>query len=472
MDYPLLWLISWSEAKLLSQVSRANDSTNARLLACTLLPILPMISLVLSAGQYIIKGNRSRQLARIDGLHAAKTVRLESQNDSNFRTSVNYIFQVTAVCVAMLEIYKHRLQQMISPAVLAVYAHPWMNNSLPLLSGFASACLVAVVPLEHIYATQSSARVTIFLLTSAITDATQAVMAVPSIYHHSPNVFFTSLALKACLLILQEMPKSFTQQEIDRKALGIEERAGFLSRTFGLWIHSTLFLGFKRTIRMEDLTVFGSSFSSKVLLHRFQKHWSRSNKGSVWHLAFALSSVVIQPLMLASVYEIALAICQYSLPALVQLTIEKLQPDKNVIISKHQLVLLTFLAHMAVCLTRSISRHIVNRVCTILSSTLTSALLEKDTLLGTLENQDMNSMAFVADVTGIVDIVRSLAQLSLSIYGPIVGVYILWKPMGSAVAVSLAWRLLWGLISCLLQPSADAAAIIFGTSQRTLESRT
>lgn len=91
-----------------------------------------------------------------------------------------------------------------------------------------------------------------------------------------------SAAVKLVLLALGE--KSKRSQVSDpklKKTLGKEAFSGFLNRSFFIWLNTTLFVGFRTFITVDDLDALGPEFSSKALSAKFKSRWAKGRSSQV-----------------------------------------------------------------------------------------------------------------------------------------------------------------------------------------------
>ncbi|OAA78555.1 ABC transporter, transmembrane domain, type 1 [Akanthomyces lecanii RCEF 1005] len=98
----------------------------------------------------------------------------------------------------------------------------------------------------------------------------------------------TSAAVRLVLLVLNEMPRGAAL--IDdrlRKPASKESSSGFWGRALFLWLNSTLLLGFRTQIRLDDLDELGPEFSSEMLSRKFKDHWLGAENDSHRSLAIA-----------------------------------------------------------------------------------------------------------------------------------------------------------------------------------------
>jgi hypothetical protein len=148
----------------------------------------------------------------------------------------------------------------------------------------ATSCIAALTIAlllfaEHRRALQSSALTSLYLLITFLYDVARA----KAYYFHMPVAGrLTSLAaagaiFKLCLLFLLEISKrGLIQDPQIRQNASDEAVSGFWSRSFLVWLHSTLFLGFRTIISVDDLGALDPDFSSQALSERLEHSLRKS----------------------------------------------------------------------------------------------------------------------------------------------------------------------------------------------------
>lgn len=97
-----------------------------------------------------------------------------------------------------------------------------------------------------------------------------------------PPIFSISLAFKACLFVLEECPKS--PFDGSTQVAG-ETTAGIVNRTLFWWVNRVLLLGYRSTLKTDDLGPIDSSLHSEPLLDTLTVSW---RKGMLRAPAFPL----------------------------------------------------------------------------------------------------------------------------------------------------------------------------------------
>jgi hypothetical protein len=83
-------------------------------------------------------------------------------------------------------------------------------------------------------------------------------------------------AIKLGLVVLQEVPKrTHIEDPALRESLSKEATSGFWNRSFFVWLNAVFLLGFKHTIRIDDLGYLGDDFSATHLASKFEPVWAK-----------------------------------------------------------------------------------------------------------------------------------------------------------------------------------------------------
>lgn len=134
----------------------------------------------------------------------------------------------------------------------------------------AALCIAFVVTAEHRRAIQSSTFIGIYLLITFVHDLARAYS-----YAFRPEaqalagLAIFCVALKISLLLLMSDGGQVVHP-IAPEDVGEGETNDCYGPSFFGWLHSTLFLGFRKTITIDSLAPLGPEFSSKILSDRLE----------------------------------------------------------------------------------------------------------------------------------------------------------------------------------------------------------
>ena len=133
-------------------------------------------------------------------------------------------------------------------------------------SCIATLCITLVIHAEHRRALQSSALTGVYLPITLLSDVARARSY---LYRQQTTLSVAasaSAALKLVLLLLLEIPKRGQIEDPElRKKSSEEALSGFWSRATLLWLQSTLFLGFRTVLSVNDLSALSPESSSQEL---------------------------------------------------------------------------------------------------------------------------------------------------------------------------------------------------------------
>ena len=133
--------------------------------------------------------------------------------------------------------------------------------------------------LEHMRSARPSDVISIFVLISIILDVPQARTL--WLRHHSELpvaiIFTACLAIKIIILFLESKSKQ-PWLLAPYRAYSREALTNIFDRTVLWWLGPLFLLGYRKTLRFEDLYAIDDSLLSESVEHRFMKHWSRLRK--------------------------------------------------------------------------------------------------------------------------------------------------------------------------------------------------
>ena len=139
----------------------------------------------------------------------------------------------------------------------------------------AAICVISLIFIEHRRSIHPSLYLGGYLFLSILLDIpkTRSLFLRDSrSFRPLASVFSSSILVKVCLLMLEEMPKISVVNEM-RKNVSAESISGAMNRCVFWWLNNVLFLGYRRLIELADLGVIQSKFDSSALLARVDKRW-------------------------------------------------------------------------------------------------------------------------------------------------------------------------------------------------------
>lgn len=212
----------------------------------------------------------------------------------------------------------------------------------------AAIAVSAMIYWEHVYASRASSLLSLYLTLSVLLEATKAY----SLLHRPAMNVAGALTLglaatKGGLVILQEIPRKLMGGDSTQGKVSNEVTGGFWNRTLVFWINSTLFIGFRRLLKMKDLARIGPDYSSEALADRFERIWATglfcfslltrlpanlvvANKKSPNALLKTSARTVFWPLVLSAVPRIFFTGFFFTTPLLLQAALKQINnPDSS-----------------------------------------------------------------------------------------------------------------------------------------------
>ena len=142
------------------------------------------------------------------------------------------------------------------------------------LSCAEAACVAFILYAKHRYSFQNSTFLSLYLSITLLLDIAKTY----SCFNRDGIVAISGLkiaiiVLKSLLIVAEEMPKHrYIKDPTMRLHLGKEAVAGFWNRSLFLWLNSTLFLGFRTALAVEDLSDLAVEFNPEKLSEAFKPH--------------------------------------------------------------------------------------------------------------------------------------------------------------------------------------------------------
>ena len=146
------------------------------------------------------------------------------------------------------------------------------------LSCVASFTIIVLIVVEHRFTLRPTSLLSLYILLSLLLDVVKS----RSYFSRRGmsalgGMSAAAAAVKAILIGVQEIPK--TALLIDEKlrhATSTEATSGFWSRSVFAWLNSIFLVGFRQTLRLEDLEPLDPPLSSRPLFNRFNPRWGKS----------------------------------------------------------------------------------------------------------------------------------------------------------------------------------------------------
>ena len=167
-------------------------------------------------------------------------------------------------------------------AALGLYAvMPAVQTGMTLpaasFSVAASLCIISMLFMEHIFSYQPSTFLSLYFSITWLLDVAKTY----SCFHRGGPVALRALYILSCvtrflLLATQEISKrQLIRDEQLRKSVSPESASGFWNRAMFAWINSTLLLGYRQTLTVEDLPPLAPQFHAENLFCTFKVKWDK-----------------------------------------------------------------------------------------------------------------------------------------------------------------------------------------------------
>ena len=142
-----------------------------------------------------------------------------------------------------------------------------------------SAAIVMFIILDHFYNYRPSTFFSVFMSVTLLLDMAKTYSCFHRIGLESQPLcamYIVSCVLRFLLLLCEEVSKRrFIRRESLRLAVGREAASGFWTRSLFLWLNSTLFIGFRQALTVEDLPSLAPEYHSKTAYESFKPQWAK-----------------------------------------------------------------------------------------------------------------------------------------------------------------------------------------------------
>lgn len=160
-----------------------------------------------------------------------------------------------------------------------VYYRTAISMSAAALSCFGALCIIGIIFAEHFYSLRPSTVLSIFLSLMTLFDiAKTRSYFMRDGLETIAGLHIVIVVLEFALLMSQELSKRklVHKEKYPADSYGHEVFSGFWNRSLFVWLNSTLLLGFRRIISVEDLHDMGPQLDPVRLHERLQERWQKS----------------------------------------------------------------------------------------------------------------------------------------------------------------------------------------------------
>ena len=289
-----------------------------------------------------------------------------------------------------------------------------------------SICIFFLLYAEHIYSYRPSTLLSVYLTLMILFD----IAKTRSYFLRGDLVALAGLSvavvvIEFVLLLFQEVSKRrLVTTRNSQPRLSGEALSGFWGRALFLWVNSTLKLGFRTILRVEDLKDLGPEFSSERLHADFEPHWQAASPTSSHSLANALLRTLYPEFLRVVVPRLCFLGFTFSQPWLIMSVIDTVvngNPGSEV---SGGLIGAATLVYTGIAISRGYYKHHAYRSATLTRGILVTAILHKALKLShttlkksaalTLMTADIETLTFT--ITTFHDLWASAFELGLAIF--------------------------------------------------------
>ncbi|EJP64369.1 Multidrug resistance-associated protein 4 [Beauveria bassiana] len=289
-----------------------------------------------------------------------------------------------------------------------------------------SICIFFLLYAEHIYSYRPSTLLSLYLTLMILFDiAKTRSYFLRADIDALAGLSVAVVVLELALLLFQEVPKRrLITNRSSQPRLSGEALSGFWGRALFLWVNSTLKLGFRSILRVEDLRDLGPEFSSERLYADFEPHWQAASTTSNHSLTHALLRTLYPEFLRVVVPRLCFLGFTFAQPWLIMSIIHAVvdgNPGSEV---SGGLVGATALIYIGIAISRGYYKHHAYRSATLTRGILVTAILHKALKLThtqlkksaalTLMTADIETLTFT--ITTFHDLWASAFELALAIF--------------------------------------------------------
>lgn len=302
-----------------------------------------------------------------------------------------------------------------------------------------AACgLVILIIAEHRHAVRASAFIGLYLLISLFIDAIEARSYFKRDMISLGAISVASAVVRLTLLVLDEVPKvNLIIDPIIRDASGREATSGFWSRTLFFFMGPVFRIGFKRTLRPQDLSVIGIEFSSKRLFAEISRNWKPAEQMGSYSLLLACFYTWKNALFTTLLPRLLLTGFNFSQPYVLQAVVKAFSRgrdagDGSILGSKNllepYLVVATLLVFAGSGLSRGVSSHMKYRLVIRVRGGLITLAMDKSQRLNVPDAQKNVPISLMSsEIAGIVEDLPRCIEIPFGFFESGLGIYLLWR---------------------------------------------
>ncbi|KAJ6788206.1 hypothetical protein PWT90_02171 [Aphanocladium album] len=317
--------------------------------------------------------------------------------------------------------------------------HNRTSTSIPAaaLELLATACLVAIMYMEHIHSIRASVPVSIYLFFGLLFE-----MAKSRSFFLRPEMSvlggLAALAggIRLILLTLQEVSRrSLLMDETLKSKLGLEAVSGPISRVLFLFVTPILAIGFRTELRMNHLSQLDPELATERLYQEVAPYW-QSYKNDPSSTALFKSCLKAWKRCAVGLVLSRLAVTgfNFSQPFIFSRVISmvaKRHEGINDMNERSGLQGAATLLFIGLILSRTTHAHLMNRFITRLRGGLIALIIHKEHHLSETEAKRSAAITLMtADISGIVSGMPTCLSMPIGILEIALGLYVLYQFIG------------------------------------------
>ncbi len=146
------------------------------------------------------------------------------------------------------------------------------------VSCIASFTIVILIVVEHRFTLRPTSLLSLYIMLSLVLDI---VKSRSYFLRHALSTLgglsAAAATVKAIIMGVQEVPKTaLLLDEQLRNTVSKEATSGFWNRRIFAWLNSIFLVGFRQTLRLEDLEPLDPALSARPLVNQFKPNWEKS----------------------------------------------------------------------------------------------------------------------------------------------------------------------------------------------------
>ena len=297
---------------------------------------------------------------------------------------------------------------------------------------FAAALVLFILScFEHSRSVTPSTIIGLYLLVSLLFDAVR-LRTLFLLHDRLAHSLALSLAVKTTVLITEAVEKRAILLNPYRN-LPPESTSGIYNKSVFWWLNSLLFLGFNKTLKVDDLFTLDPALASANVHRRFHTAWTAVKEHSRFSLIWVTFRVLKWQLLVSAIPRLLLTATTLTQPFLIQATITFISDRNQPASTGWSLAAAYFLISFAEAMLRPAFEHLLNRCTTQVRGGLIALLYEKTLDISISATDPSASLTLMsADIQRITDTTVLFHDTWCSFIDIGIGMYLLYLRMGSA----------------------------------------